>query len=173
MTRVASVQVSPLISGIIAFLLAEAAQVAFGGVQMIDRAGSDMTNAGNVRLVVEVGNEYFEPGRTRLELDRDGQCIVTTRFEGEEARSEGRIDAQRAEAIIERATRAPFWDQPLGDAPGIPDEPRYELTLSGKDIRFKSVHVWRSELHEQPQGRQIISALQGITTEITDGQAIL
>jgi hypothetical protein len=128
---------------------------------------------GEVRIVVEVGNEHFPPGRTRLDLWPEGNCLVVNRFEQEEVRFEGRIAPQRASRLLDQATSGTFWRRKLGERPGLPDEPRYHLAVYLADAPVYRCTFWRSEYATDREIGVLIEELQAVVREVTDGRAIL
>lgn len=123
------------------------------------------------RVVVEVGNEYFPPGRTRVEAISDGQVRVTTRLEGEESQSEGRFDPLEIEQRVADITARPI-EQDKGKL-GLPDEPRYHLLIYRGSERVFDIEMWRSSLQDNPPIEQLVAALNGVAYEVSRGEAIL
>lgn len=129
---------------------------------------------GGLRLVAQVGNEHFEPGLARLELDEGGQCLVLQRFAGKEDRREGRIEPDRATALIRRAQAddvAQARERGAGRA-RIPDEPRYRLAVYRGDDRLEVIEVWRSDLPRAPGASALVEDLQDLVRRVSDGQVI-
>jgi hypothetical protein len=137
------------------------------------RAKDKETLKGDLRVVVEVGNEHFEPGLTRLELLPDGQCIVINRFEGEEKRVKGHIDLQRAAKFLEQVTLGTIWKAKFGIGRGIPDEPRYRLEVYKGETLVHACHIWRSEWVVNRDIESLFKGFQDVVKEITDGRIIL
>jgi len=111
-------------------------------------------------LVVEVGNEEFEPGLTRLRLQPDGQVQIESRLSGKARRFEYKLSPDDAARLIKQSGAPELPLKGLGLKPGLPDEPLYQLGLyRGKEL-VQTLKVWRSELPE-------VSALY------EDGEALL
>ncbi len=136
-----------------------------GGIRATPEAG--------LRLVVEVGTEYFPPGRTRVELRPDGQVLATTRLEGREDRADGRIDPARATRLIEQAASDRVLRLRTSNRQGIPDEPRYHIEVYRSGERLLAVDLWRSELEQQPELARVVSELEGVVREVTKEQMVL
>lgn len=128
-------------------------------------------------IKVEVGNEYFRPGLTRLELSRDGRVIVVNKLSGEQAQHEGRVDPEYAARLLDQAVdpsiTEPLLRAELGTKPGLPDEPRYRLEVYRESERIYTAQIWRSELVRYPAIASLIKALQTIVEETTHGKVIL
>lgn len=125
----------------------------------------------NYRVVVEVGNEHFPPGRTRVEANSDGQVQAITRLEGEEFQTEGRFDPSEIDrAAADIATN--LVDQ-VDDRQGLPDEPRYHLTVYLDAERVRDITVWRSSLPNHHSVKHLIEVLNRVAQEISDGETTL
>jgi hypothetical protein len=135
--------------------------------------GNRATPATASRLVIEVGNEHFEPGQTRVELEENGQVQVRTRLEGKEDRADGRIDPARAARLLDQAVSNEILQRRGSDRHGIPDEPRYHIELYQADGRVLATDLWRSELEQQPSLGRLVAELEDIVREVTDGQMVL
>lgn len=133
----------------------------------------EQTHVDVQRLVVEVGNEHFEPGLTRLELGKDGHVMVLNRFEGKEPRYESRVEEPYAARLLTQAGSKALLSAPLGKRQGLPDEPLYHIALYRGQERIHTIRVWRSELPSQPELADLINALQTIVQQASNGQAIL
>ena len=131
------------------------------------------TEAG-LQLAVEAGNEFFEPGLTRLELGQDGQVLVTNQLEGKQQQFEGQVDAELAASLIGQVRSSDALMNPeLGQRTGLPDEPRYHFEVYRNDQRLLSRNIWRSELEEYPDLEKLLVVLQDITSRFSDGEIIL
>lgn len=138
-----------------------------GGVRMTNEREA------SYRVVVEVGNEYFPPGRTRVEAVSDGQVRVTTRLEGEESQAEGRFDPLEIEQRVADITARPMeQDQDKGRR-GLPDEPRYHLLIYRGSEQVYDIELWRSSLPDNPSIEKLVAALNGVVYDVSRGEAIL
>jgi len=127
----------------------------------------------DLSAVIEVGNEFFEPGLTHLVLNANGDIQVTTRFNDQEKGYRSQVAPETAARLLERIRDGMERDVRVGERLGLPDEPRYEIVLLRGGEQLRTVTVWRSELAEQPALQQAIGQLQELTEKMSDGQAIL
>jgi len=123
-----------------------------------------MTNQQNAgpagpRVVVEVGNEYHEPGRTRIEVHSDGRALASNRLEGKEDRGETNVDVAKIDQVVREAGPQLQRFQERRMRPGIPDEPRYHIEIEGEGRRY-AVDLWRSELEEIPTLHRLVRDLE-------------
>ena len=141
-----------------------------------DRPGDRQPDAGagaEQRIVVEVGNEYFPPGRTRVELQSDGRVLATNRLEGKEEREAGQVDPAVATRLIDVAGSDRVQRLKTSGRRGIPDEPRYLIQVDRGPERIVTLELWRSELEEQPELARLIAELERIAQENTGGRVAL
>ena len=131
------------------------------------------TPEATLRLVVEVGNEYFPPGRTRVELLPDGRVLATTRLEGREERADGRIEPARAARLIDQAATERVLRLRTSNRRGIPDEPRYHIEVYRAGERLLTLDLWRSELEQQPELARVVAELEEVVREVTKEQMVL
>ena len=134
---------------------------------------SQATPGATTRLVVEVGTEYFPPGRTRVELRPDGQVVATTRLDGQEDRADGRIDPARAARLIDEAASERVLRLRTSNRQGVPDEPRYHIEVYRAGERLLAVDLWRSELEQQPELARVVNELENVVREVTKEQMVL
>ncbi|CAN5141440.1 hypothetical protein BH23CHL1_BH23CHL1_15960 [soil metagenome] len=125
------------------------------------------------RVVVEVGNEYFPPGRTSVEAISDGQVRVVTRLEGEESQTDGRFDPSEIEQRVADITAGHIDPQQDERRRGLPDEPRYRLLIYRGSERVLDIEMWRSSLPDNPSIEKLVAALNGVVYEVSGGEAIL
>lgn len=125
------------------------------------------------RVVVEVGNEHFHPGLTRVEAISDGQVRVTTRLEGEESQTEGKFDPLEIEQKVADITARPMEQEQDKGRRGLPDEPRYHLLIYRGSERVFDIEMWRSSLQNNPSIEKLVAALNGVAHEVSHGEAIL
>lgn len=136
-------------------LLLAAAALWQGTVQTVewsDRAMADeqkstapRDEAAGLHVLVEVGNEYVDPGRTRMEVHGDGRVTVANQFEGKEKRGEGKVDVAQLGHWVEAAARETSGWADLRRR-GVPDEPRYRIVASRDGRRLVDVEMWRSDV---------------------------
>ena len=119
---------------------------------------ADSTQA---RVLVEVGTEHFEPGRTRIEVRADGRTLVTNRLHGKEDRGEVTMDVARFEPMLREARDQMPRVAQRSTRRGIPDEPRYHIELE-QDGRKYSADLWRSELEEMPALHRLVRELETV-----------
>ena len=125
-----------------------------------------------VRILVEVGNEHLEPGRTRIEVRADGRTVVTNRLEGKEDRGEMTIDVAKFEPTLREARDQMPRSTQRGARRGIPDEPRYHIELE-QDGRKYSADLWRSELEQMPALNRLVRELEAVARRaVNDGLAM-
>lgn len=135
-------------------------------------SGTPTPRGGGVRVVVEVGNQYVEPGRTRVEVLPDGRTLVTNRLEEEERRFEGKLEPARVASLVEQASRDSGL-QRRADRLGLPDEPRYRIEAERGGERILAVDVWRSDLERMGGLARLVQELEGAAAEVSQGKAAL
>lgn len=141
---------------------------------MVQQESGTPTPRGGVRVVVEVGNQYVEPGRTRVEVLPDGRTLVTNRLEEEERRFEGQLEAGRVASLVEQASReAGLQRQADRHRLGLPDEPRYHIKAERGSERILAVDVWRSDLERMSGLARLVQELEGAAAAASQGKAAL
>ncbi len=124
------------------------------------------------RLEVRVGNTAFEPGRTQVTVNADGQVQAVMELDGSRPRRmEAKLDPERATGML-RSAGATMARVRVGKDYGLPDEPRYRFEL-GTGERRKVVEVWRSDLPDHPELEQVVAELQRVVDEQAKGEIIL
>lgn len=124
------------------------------------------------QLAVEVGMESFGPGRTRVEVSATGQVRISNRHSGV-ARQAETIIAPAGAARLQQLARAVRPDAQRPPRMPVPDEVCYEITLAKDGTPVFTVRFWQGELRANPEADALITALQGIVREATDGGIIL
>lgn len=141
---------------------------------MAEQSVENRTEAeAEVRVVIEVGNEYFEPGLTRAEMWPDGRVHIVNRLEGEERKAESRADPELAARLIDQAGSRSVRELKIGEKRGLPDEPRYHIEVYRGGERIQVIDVWRSDLPEHRELADLISSLQTVVQRATDGSVLL
>jgi hypothetical protein len=136
---------------------------------------NDRTSAGTqtgVRVLAEVGNPYVEPGRTRVEVQSDGQVTVLNQLEDETQRAEGKVDPSRISRLVDESSPERFSRQ-MTERLGLPDEPRYHIEVERGGQQVLAIDVWRSDLESMPGVARLIRELDAVTKEASDGRFIL
>ena len=131
------------------------------------------TGAQGLRVVVEVGNESFEPGSTRAEIAENGEVRLLNRLEGAETRAETRVEPERVSRLVDdmAAGRESLAREPARR--GLPDEPLYRIEIYRGDVRVNEMNLWRSQLQESPGLSRLIQVLQEAATRASDGKIIV
>jgi hypothetical protein len=127
---------------------------------------------GQSAVVVEVGNENFEPGRTRAELSDDGRLVVTNRLSGDEGKVELTIEPSRARELVANAAAAGVAGF-VSRASGIPDEPRYRIVVVERGSKAAETELWRSEVEEDEQLAKMVQELGSLVERASDGRFVL
>lgn len=124
-------------------------------------------------ISVDVGSDAGLYGRTRVVLAREGGAIETFR-DGKHEVVRLDVGASDAADIFEAAAQfRPTTGMPSRGRRGIPDEPRYHVTLRlGGTVRFEG-ELWRSEIEADPILARVLARLQAITYERSEGRALL
>lgn len=125
-------------------------------------------------ISVDVGSDAGLYGRTRIVLAREGGAIETFRG-GKHDTIRLDVGATEAADIFEAVAqfRGPTSGAPSRGRRGIPDEPRYHVTLRvGGAVRFDG-ELWRSEIEADPILSRVLTRLQSITYERSEGRALL
>lgn len=112
-------------------------------------------------VIIEVGNEHFEPGRTRIEVQGDGRALVTNRLEGKDEKGEARVDLARLEPTLREAENQMPRVAQRSMRRGLPDEPRYHIELE-REGRRVTADLWRSELEEMPALHRLVRELEEV-----------
>jgi hypothetical protein len=125
-------------------------------------------------ISVDVGTDGDLHGRTRMVLAREGGALETFRDGKQDIL---RLDVSAAEAadIFEAAAqfRGPTSEVRTRVRRGIPDEPRYHITLRlGGAVRFDG-ELWRSEVEADPVLARVLARLQTIAYDRSAGRALL
>jgi hypothetical protein len=128
---------------------------------------------GRIRVVVEVGNESFEPGRTRADIGPDGQVALLSRLEGAETRAETRLEPERLTRLVDDFAAADQGVAREPGRPGLPDEPLYHIEVYRNDVRVNEMNVWRSQLQRSPGLSRLIQTLQELAERASDGKIVV
>ena len=134
-------------------------------------AGTRMDGAME-QLAITVGTTAFEPGRTQVTLNAEGEVQAVMELDGSRPhRMEAKVDPERATGML-RSAGTTMARVRAGFSYGLPDEPRYRFELGAGEGR-RVVEVWRSDLPDHPELEQIVAELQRVVDERAKGQIIL
>jgi hypothetical protein len=117
-------------------------------------------------LWIGVGNPYFWPGRTQLELRTDGGLSAVTfgRFGTE--RSEGRVDRLRAAPLVDEWHHAVAVYVRTARMAPEPDEPLYQVELRAAERPVARLIRPRRQLLVSPPLCCLLTELRTLSTEL-------
>jgi hypothetical protein len=122
-------------------------------------------------LVVSVGQEEFEHGRTRLHVEPNGSVRVDNVAFGDKREFETRLgEADVAELFRSVALGLPSKRH---DRPGVPDEARYRFEISRGDRLVASMELWEGELEKEPQARSVLERLRELAASASERAVLL
>jgi xanthine/CO dehydrogenase XdhC/CoxF family maturation factor len=121
------------------------------------------------RIVVEVGLESMPPGFTRVEVS-GGTIHLVHRLMGREKQIEAVIEDEGALQVFQNLS-LPLNTRLLKLA--IPDEAIYQVQIYENDLLTDKVMVWRSGLPADSQLETLITTLQRVVNECSEGKVIL
>lgn len=147
-------------------------------------------------VVVEVGNDAFHPGRTRVELRADGRLLVSSRLRGTEERFESWLESDRALRLFDELT--PRVEGSEGESrvqlsqvvqnvvarilqgrsrrsvnPPVPDEPLYHIEILRGSDQPQAIDVWRHEVPRYPELARALDDLNARVQTMSEGRATL
>jgi hypothetical protein len=144
-----------------------------GATAMTDQENTGSGEGARLRVLVEVGNEYVEPGQTRIEVQPGGRTFVTNRLEGKEERGETTIDPAKLESSVSAALSQMSGVQARSTRHGLPDEPRYHIEVEREGRRVLSAELWRSEVEKIPSLQRLLRELEEAGQRAIDGRLAL
>jgi len=129
--------------------------------------------AAATRIVITVGNEYVPPGRTVVAVNTDGSAEVTTVFEGEQQRATIKLRNSLVDSLFAEFGDGDRLKARESDRMGIPDEPRYAITVFSNGEELSSVWFWRSEVEKDPDLTRLMAELEKAISDNTQGEMAL
>lgn len=121
------------------------------------------------RVKIEVGNEGFGRGLTKVSLDAEGGFSVENiRRVRVEKKLPDRITASKVKQVFDTAQASDLFMLPNARTRGLPDEPRYKLDIDGRKFE-----VWDGDAGLNPKLKQLLSVLRELVSESTNGEVVL
>ncbi len=122
-------------------------------------------------LVVAVGNEQEQHGRTILNIHEDGRILVYNDTLGQEINfqshlKDGRWIIEQMNIVLERFGRE------AEQRAGIPGEAIYEFGTNISGVHQK-YDIWHSEITKHVEFKALVSLLANWVRQLSDGKVIL
>jgi len=121
------------------------------------------------RIKIQVGNENFEHGLTRVTLESDASIHIENirNLELKKKLTE-RILAAKVEKAFEHIRTKDVFKLPKARTLGLPDEARYKLEIDGTTFE-----VWDGDVAANPQLDALLSLLKELVAQSTNGEVLL